>query len=145
MDETAPIIVSACLAGLATRYDGKDGAHPEVLKLIARGLAIPVCPEQLGGLPTPRAGREIVGDRVVTKDGEDSTGAFTHGAEQALKLARLAGCTKAILKARSPSCGSGKVYDGTFSGVLVPGDGVFAAMLKAEGIQVISEEDLPDS
>jgi uncharacterized protein YbbK (DUF523 family) len=82
---------------------------------------------------------------VVTKDGQDSTGAFVHGAEQALKLARLAGCTKAILKARSPSCGSGKVYDGTFSGVLVPGDGVFAAMLKAEGIQVISEEDLPDS
>jgi uncharacterized protein YbbK (DUF523 family) len=142
MSNDTPIIVSACLAGLATRYDGTAFPHPEVLELVRQGRAIPVCPEQLGGLPTPRTGREIVDGRVVTKDGEDSTAAFEHGANEALKLTRLAGCNKAILKARSPSCGSGQIYDGTFSGKLIPGNGVFAAKLKAEGFEIVSEEDL---
>lgn len=144
MNNNAPIIVSACLAGLATRYDGTAFAHPKVLELVRQGRALPVCPEQLGGLPTPRAGREVVNGRVVTKDGQDSTEAFEHGARQALELARLAGCNKAILKARSPSCGSGKIYDGTFSGRLIPGNGVFAALLKADGFEVVSEEDIDE-
>src|SRR5512136_2016262 len=98
------IIVSACLAGVACRYDG--GAKPcaAVICLVAEGQAIPVCPEQLGGLPTPRLPAEQVGDRVIRKDGMDVTAEFERGAQEALKVARLVGAKTAILKARSPSC-----------------------------------------
>ena len=136
------ILVSACLLGVPCRYDGKSKAKAEVLALQRERVLIPVCPEQLGGLPTPREPSERLGEAVVTKGGADVTAQFSRGAAQALHLARLFGCKKAILKARSPSCGSGTVYDGSFSGRLTDGDGVTAALLKANGITIYSEEDL---
>ena len=101
-----------------------------------------ICPEQLGGLPTPREPSERRADAVVSRSGADVTAQFRRGAEQALHLARLYGCKAAVLKERSPSCGSGEVYNGTFSGRLTPGDGVTAALLKANGIAVYCESDL---
>ncbi len=135
------ILVSACLANMRCRYDG--GAKPcdEVMRLVAEGKAMPVCPEQLGGLPTPRVPAEIRGDRVITRDGVDVTDEFTRGAQEALKLGKLVGAKAAILNARSPSCGSGKIYDGSFTGKLVDGDGVFAGLCKNNGIDVRTEEE----
>lgn len=147
-----PIIVSACLAGLATTHDGRAKPHPQVLELVRQGRAILVCPEQLGGLPTPRPEAEIAagdGEAVLDGsalvrdiDGNDVTGNYLRGAREALRAARLAGATKAILKARSPSCGKDRVYDGSFSGTLKEGTGVTAALFRREGIEVLSEEDL---
>jgi uncharacterized protein YbbK (DUF523 family) len=136
------IIVSGCLADLRCRYDG--GAKPcaEVIRLVAEGQAIPVCPEQLGGLPTPRLPAEIRAGRVVRKDGVDVSAEFQRGAEDALKLAQLVGARLAILKARSPSCGAGRIYNGTFTGSVIEGDGVFAALCRANGLTVKTEEDL---
>jgi uncharacterized protein YbbK (DUF523 family) len=142
MPEKPPVIVSACLAGLAARYDGTSMPHPEVLELLRRGRALPVCPEQLGGLPTPRPPHEIAEGRVLDITGADRSEQFRSGAEQALQLALRAGCKRAVLKSRSPSCGSGMVYDGSFSGGLVPGDGLFAKMLKEAGIEVLTEEEV---
>lgn len=105
----------------------------------------PVCPEVLGGLPTPRVPSEIRGGRVVAKDGTDVTGAFTCGAEEALRLALENGCTAAILKARSPSCGSGEIYDGSFTGTRVPGEGVFARMARKAGLEIWSEETFTEA
>ncbi len=137
------IVVSACLAGVPCRYDGKASLIETVAKLVREGAAMAVCPEMLGGLACPRSPCEIVNGRVVDASGEDVTGAFEQGAREALRQAVAAGCVTAILKSRSPSCGSGMVYDGTFSGILVPGDGVFAALLKNNGMNVLSEEDFP--
>ena len=123
-------VVSACLAGEPCRYDGGCSPCPAVQRLIRAGQALPVCPETLGGLPTPR----------VPKDGTDVTDAFTRGAEEALRLAQENGCTAAILKARSPSCGSGEVYDGTFTGTSVSGEGVFARMAREAGFEIWNEE-----
>ena len=103
---------------------------------------IPVCPEILGGLPTPRDPSERVGDKVVGKNGRDVTAAFAKGAEETLALAKLYGCRYAILKERSPSCGYGEIYDGTFSGKLVPGNGVAAELLAKNGITVLGESDM---
>ncbi|MCQ2444138.1 MAG: DUF523 domain-containing protein [Mailhella sp.] len=138
-------VVSACLAGEECRYDGRSNLRPEIAGLVADGIAVPVCPEVLGGLPTPRIPSEIRGAGVFTSGGHDVTEAFTAGAREALRRARAAGCDTAILKARSPSCGCGRIYDGTFSRVLIPGDGIFAAMLRAEGFRLLTEEDItPD-
>ncbi len=136
------IIVSACLADVHCRYDGAGKPCEAVIRLVAEGKAIPVCPEQLGGLPTPRAPAEINGDKVIRKDGMDVTEAFQNGAREALKIARLVGAKIAILKARSPSCGSGKIYDGSFTGRLVDGDGVFAELCKKDGMEVRTEEEI---
>ncbi|MBA4385039.1 MAG: DUF523 domain-containing protein [Anaerolinea sp.] len=136
------IIVSACLAGLNCRYDGSAKPCEKVIQLVAKGRAVPVCPEQLGGLPIPRQSSERVGERVLRKDGADVTAEFFRGAEESLKLAKMIGATQAILKSRSPSCGCNQIYDGTFSGTLIPGDGVFTALCKASGIAVITEEEL---
>jgi uncharacterized protein YbbK (DUF523 family) len=136
------IIVSACLAGVNCRGDGKSSPLQLVIELVRSKEAIPVCPEQLGGLPTPRAPAEKKGDRVFTKDRKDVTEEFDKGAAEALKIAQLANCKKAILKSKSPMCGSGKVYDGTFSGKLTVGNGIFAGLLKKNGIKVLTEEDL---
>ncbi|MGH2709321.1 MAG: DUF523 domain-containing protein [Actinomycetota bacterium] len=162
-DREPPAIVSACLAGLATTHTGKAKPHARVMELVRQGRAIPVCPEQLGGLPTPRTEAEIVsgeggegirfmkGDgesvlageaRVVDAHGADVTANFLRGAREALKVARLAGSTRAILKARSPSCGKGCIHDGTFSATLKAGSGVTAALFEREGLEVLSEEDL---
>ena len=135
------ILISACLLGLKCRYDGHSAPAPAVEELLRRpGLHfVPVCPEQLGGLPTPRPPAERRGDRVMTRDGGDVTAQYRRGAEEALRLCRLLGCEAALLKERSPSCGSGMVYDGTFTGTLTAGDGVTAELLRAQGIPVYGE------
>ncbi|OGR35544.1 MAG: purine-nucleoside phosphorylase [Desulfovibrionales bacterium GWA2_65_9] len=136
------VLVSACLASRACRYDGDATPHPEIMRLAGLNRVVPVCPEVLGGLSVPREPVELLGGRAVTRSGADCTEAFQVGAQLALALALDKGCCRAVLKSRSPSCGSGRVYDGTFSGRLVPGDGVLAALLKAKGIEVLSEEDI---
>ena len=133
------ILISACLLGCACRYDGKSKPHPLAQELARQGLAVPVCPEQLGGLPTPRAPSERQGERVVSSLGADVTAQYRRGAEEALRLAELYGCTTAVLKERSPSCGCSAIYDGTFSHTLVPGHGVAAELLMANGIHVLGE------
>ena len=138
------ILISACLLGCACRYDGRSKAHPLVQELARRGLAVPVCPEQLGGLPTPRAPSEQREGRVVSAAGADVTAQYRRGAEEALRLAALYGCTTAVLKERSPSCGSGQIYDGTFSRTLRPGDGLWARMLREAGFALYTEEHLPE-
>lgn len=137
-----PVLVSACLAGLATRYDGGASPCAAVLELVRRGQALPVCPEQLGGLPTPRPPCERLGARILTADGRDFTANYLRGAREAARLAELAGCERAVLKARSPSCGPGFIYDGSFSRRLVPGNGVLAELLAAMGLALTTEEDL---
>ena len=138
------ILVSACLLGCACRYDGGSKPCAAVRALAARHTLIPVCPEIYGGLPTPRTPCEIVGGRVLSKDGADRTDAYRRGASEALRLAGALGCRAALLKARSPACGSGEVYDGSFSGTLTAGDGVAAVALSAAGIAVFGEDRLPD-
>ena len=136
------ILVSACLLGAACKYSGGDNLCPQVAAMAQDHALVPVCPEQLGGLPTPRTPAERQGDRVVTKDGRDVTEAYLRGAQEALKLAKLFGCDTAILKARSPSCGARAIYDGSFTGTVVPGDGVTAELLQASGIRVLTEAEL---
>ncbi len=133
-------IVSACLAGFPCRYDGKARTCAEAAALVRAGEAIPVCPEQLGGLPTPRPPCEILAGRVVDRDGADQTEAYRRGAEAVLKIAQTYGATQALLQKRSPSCGAGWIYDGTFSKTLVQGDGITARLLRENGIQVIGLE-----
>ncbi len=132
------IIVSGCLAGLSCKYNGEDSSDDRVVELVKHGKAVPVCPEQLGGLPTPRPCCEIVKNKVLTTQGVDVSENFLRGAEEGVRLAKLIGAQKAILKSRSPSCGCGMIYDGSFSGKLIEGDGFFAAMLKLENIEVES-------
>lgn len=136
------LLVSACLLGLCTRFDGKGSACEELLKLKDRHELIPVCPEQLGGMPTPRSPGEICGDRVLNREGQDVTASFLLGAEQAVFICRLSGCSAAVLKQRSPSCGKGLVYDGSFQGRLVPGPGILAARLINAGVPVYGEDEL---
>lgn len=138
------ILVSACLIGACCRYDGADNTNEAVCSLLERQdiCLVPVCPEQLGGLTTPRTPYERLGGLVMSKAGEDVTPAFARGAAQALKIAERFGCYAAILKERSPSCGSGQIYDGSFSGALTEGDGVTAQVLKRHGIRVYGESQV---
>lgn len=143
-------LVSACLAGCLCRYDQQRVVCDAVREMITKGQAIPVCPEQMGGLPTPRPPAEIVGGtgedvldgraRVMDVNGRDVTAAFVAGAQETLKLAQLVGATTVILKERSPSCGSCAIYDGSFSGAQRPGQGVTAALLRRHAIRVESDE-----
>lgn len=135
------LLISACLLGVSCRYDGGSNALSEdvLTALRARYDLLPVCPERDGGMPTPRIPSERRGDRVVNRAGEDVTVFFACGAEKALDAARAAGSTRALLKERSPSCGSGLIYDGSFTGTLVPGDGLTAEKLRAAGIEVFGE------
>lgn len=135
-------ICSACLLGIQCRYDGKSKPNDKVIELSKKETLIPICPEQLGGLPTPREPSEQKGGSVVTKSGKDVSENFIKGAEQVLVLAKLFGIKEAILKQKSPSCGCGKIYDGNFSDTLIEGDGVTATLLKKNGIRVLTEEDL---
>lgn len=131
------ILVSACLAGFRCRYDAERTEKSEIVALVRSGKAVAVCPEQLGGLPCPRPPCERTEDgRVVTAAGEDKTDAFLCGALETLRLARLYGCDRAILKAKSPSCGKGAIYDGTFSRTITAGSGVAAELLEQNGIAV---------
>ena len=134
------MIVSACLAGFPCRYDGKSKPCAEVVELVKAGKAIPVCPEQLGGLPTPRPPCEILAGRVVDRNGTDRTESFQQGAQAVLALAQTYGAMQAMLQNRSPSCGTGWIYDGTFSKTLIAGDGITARLLQENGIQVIGIE-----
>ena len=136
------LLISACLLGVCCRYDGDSKTYAHIEELAAQHQLVPVCPEQLGGLPTPRTPAERRRDCVVTKEGFDVTERYCRGAEETLRLYRLLGCEAAVLKERSPSCGCGQVYDGTFTGVLVQRDGVTAELLRDQGIPVYGESQL---
>lgn len=142
------ILVSACLAGVNCRYDGGNSENEYVISLVKAGRALPVCPEVLGGLPTPRVSCEIVLDpggnnKVMSRDGRDFTAEFTAGAEKTLQIARIIGSRQAILQSRSPSCGYGYVYDGKFRGKFKTGNGLTAELLAQSGIRVMSADELP--
>lgn len=145
MADAPLVLVSACLAGEPCRYDASAAAHPAVLQLVAAGRAVCVCPEVLGGLPTPRETVELRDGRALCRSGRDVTVEFLAGAQAALKLGLARGCRRAIVKSRSPSCGCGRVYDGSFSGVLASGDGLFTSLLRERGFSICTELDLPDS
>ncbi|MFP5384623.1 MAG: DUF523 domain-containing protein [Bacteriovoracia bacterium] len=131
-------IVSACLAGFHCRFDCGSKEREDIRKMVESGEAIAVCPEQMGGLSTPREPSEMVGDKVLSQSGKDVTAEFELGAREALKMALMVNATEAWLKSKSPSCGCDKIYDGTFSGNLKEGDGVFTKLLKQKGIKVHS-------
>lgn len=137
------ILISACLLGIPCKYSGGANTCPALVEAVQAGAQhfVPVCPEVYGGLPTPRPPAERRGDKVFAKTGQEVTGAFARGAAAALQLARLTGCTAAILKANSPSCGYGQIYDGSFTGQKCPGHGLTAALLMANGIAVYNEEN----
>ena len=135
------IMVSACLLGENCRYDGGNNRSPELLRLLSGHTVIPVCPETLGGLPTPRVPAEIVDGIVMNREGACVDEAFRKGAERALAAAQREKPDRIILQSRSPSCGVREVYDGTFTGRLVPGEGVFARMAREAGFHVADAED----
>ncbi len=137
----AKIIVSNCLLGAECRYKGDSCRNEAVCALAKKHTLIGVCPEQMGGLPTPRVPSERVGDRVLSQEGVDVTGEYKKGAESALLIAKLNRAKYAVLKAKSPSCGCGRIYDGSFTGELKGGDGVTAELFKENGIKVFTEED----
>lgn len=136
------LLTSACLMGIDCRYNGERTELPALSELLQRHTLIPVCPETLGGMPTPREPAERCGSRVVTRSGADVTEFYERGAKEALRIARLCGCTCALLKERSPSCGCGIIHDGSFSGALAPGSGVCAEALQAAGIPVLGESEI---
>ena len=137
------ILVSACLLGVECRYDGTGKEIKEVTDFIKEHHLIPVCPEILGGLPTSRVPSEIQTDRrVQMKDGRDVTEQYQKGAMEALKLAKLYNCEYAILKERSPSCGNGEIYDGSFTGTRIPGQGITAELLTKNGVEVFGESQI---
>ncbi len=135
-------LISACLAGIPCRYDGKSKPNAKIMEMVKRGEALLVCPEQLGGLPIPRVPAEQRSDKVFAQDGRDVTQEFELGAQRVLEIVQKNNCKEAILKARSPSCGCGQVYDGTFSKKLIVGDRVLTKLLKKSGIKVITEESI---
>ena len=137
------IIVSACLLGRPCRYDGRSKPCGKVIALKERGdiEVIEICPEQLGGLPTPREPSEICGDKVISRVGCDVTEPYERGAKEALKIALENGCSYAILKSRSPSCSPSGIYDGSFSGKVTDGTGITARLFRENGITVVSEDE----
>ncbi|NCB33104.1 MAG: DUF523 domain-containing protein [Erysipelotrichia bacterium] len=135
------ILISACLAGVNCKYSGGNNEVREIRELMEQGKAIAVCPEQLGGLSTPRASSELLNGRVINTAGEDVTAQFQKGAELALDICRKNCCTMAILKSYSPSCGCNGVYDGTFSHHAIDGKGCFAKRLSDEGIECCTAEE----
>ena len=154
LPDDGPVLISACLAGIPCTHAAEAKTRAWALRLVAEGRAVTVCPEVAGGLSIPRPEAEIQGGRgedvlegrarVVSVDGEDVTANYMRGAETARAAASRTGAELAILKARSPSCGCGAIYDGSFGGRLVEGDGVTAATLKREGLDVVNDEDIED-
>ena len=138
------LLISACLLGKNCKYNGGSNYNAAVEALKEHYDFVPVCPEQDGGLPTPRTPSERLGNRVVSKDGTDVTAQFMRGAQLALEAALENGCKIALLKERSPSCGCGAVYDGSFSGTVVQGDGVTAELLKQHGITIYGESQITE-
>ncbi len=139
------LLISACILGISSRYDGESKrviSDDDIKKLASKYELVPFCPEIYGGLPTPRVPSEIIGDLVIMKDGTDVTENYKKGAQEAELICRLLGIKKALLKEKSPSCGKGKVYDGSFSGMLTDGDGITARMLISSGISVFGESEI---
>ncbi len=136
------ILVSGCLLGVNCKYNGGNNDNAAVHKFLEGKEYVVFCPERASGLPAPRLPSEIRGDKVYSKAGDDVTAEFTAGAEKALAFCKAHGVTQAILKARSPSCGVHAVYDGTFTGRVIPGMGVTAKLLAANGIELLDEEDI---
>ena len=139
------ILISACLAGINCKYSGGNNLNPELRDLVNSGKAVPVCPEQLGGLLTPRTPAEIIKDseeniKVITKTGTDVTKEYILGAERALAIAKALNIKTAVLQSRSPSCGCGYIYDGTFTKHLIVGNGITAELFIKNGIKVFSDE-----
>lgn len=139
------ILVSACLLGIPCRYDGTGTENSNVITLATRHSLVPVCPEQLGGLTTPRRPVELRDGRAVADNGQDMTPQFLKGAEAVAKIAQLLKCSHAILKQKSPSCGCGKIYDGSFSQNTIPGDGLTTKILKKQGVTVLADDDVRGS
>lgn len=152
--EEGPVLISACLAGVPCTHEAVAKTRAWALRLVAEGRAVPVCPEVAGGLAIPRPAAEIEGGdgrdvlagdaHVVTEGGGDVSAAYVAGAERAVAAARRSGAALAVLKARSPSCGCGRIYDGSHTRTLRDGDGVAAAALRDAGIAVTSDEDLEE-
>ncbi|MFZ2193768.1 MAG: DUF523 domain-containing protein [Candidatus Moraniibacteriota bacterium] len=135
-------LCSACLLGINCRYNGEAKPNKKVLELLEKEVLIPVCPEQLGGLPIPRGPYELKDGRVVTNDGKDVTKEFQKGAKEVLKIAKLFNVKEAILKQKSPSCGCGQIYDGTFSGKIISGYGITTDLLRKNGIKIVSGDEV---
>ncbi|MFA5985789.1 MAG: DUF523 domain-containing protein [Parcubacteria group bacterium] len=135
-------LCSACLLGVPCRYNGASKPNEKILVLAKNEMLIPVCPEQLGGLSTPRKPAERCGKCVVARDGEDVTEQFMRGAQEVLKIAKLYDIKSAIFKQCSPSCGCGQIYDGSFTGRIIKGDGITTQLLKENGTEVLSDEDV---
>lgn len=140
----AKIIVSGCLFGCDCRYKGDNCKCEELLALADEHLLIPVCPEQMGGLSTPRDPAEIVGDKVISNHSKDVTYEYTKGAETALHIAKVNNADAVVLKANSPSCGKGIIYDGTFTGNKIEGNGIAAKMFLDAGFSVFTENEIPE-
>lgn len=138
------LLISACLLGEKCRYDGRSKPNELALRLASKYELIPICPEVMGGLPTPRKPSEINGERVIMVDGTDVTAEYKRGADIALKLALENGCKIAILKSLSPSCGKGSIYDGTYTKTVVNGNGVTAKRLIENGIEVLDETEIEE-
>ena len=138
------ILVSACLLGENCKYNGGNNRNERVLRYVQGHEVIPVCPEVLGGLPCPRKPVEWVGERVLTRDGDDCTENFRIGVQRALEVIADQQVDLAILQSRSPTCGVKQIYDGTFSGVRIDGQGALAKALAAQGIPLMDAEDVPD-
>ena len=138
------IVVSACLLGENCKYNGGSNRNEKLIRMLSGHSVIPVCPELLGGLPVPRIPAEIVDGAVVSREGVSVDDAFRRGAEKALEIVKKEQPDLIILQSRSPSCGVKQIYDGSFSGTLIPGQGIFAKMASEAGFRVADAEDLPD-
>lgn len=136
------ILVSSCLLGNPCRYDGKSKGNEDVIALSKKYKIIPVCPEVMGGLKIPRNPCERINDKIISSTGKDCTENYHSGAQKALKLAKRFNCKYAVLKEKSPSCSANGIYDGSFSKKLIDGEGVTAALLKKEGIIVLTENEI---
>lgn len=136
------ILISACLAGVNCKYNGKNNENKKIIELIKNKDVILICPEQLGGLKTPRTPAERIKDKVITNDNIDVTKEYQKGAEEVLNLVKKFNIKTAILKSKSPSCGKGKIYDGSFSNTLIYGNGITTELLEKNGIKVISSDEL---
>lgn len=136
------ILISACLVGDKTKYDGKSNYTPLIKELLEKYELVPFCPEVEGGLPTPRKPSERKGDKVINSNGKDVTKYFELGAEKAYNICMYLGITTVILKENSPSCGVNQIYDGTFTHKLIDGQGYTAQYLASKGIKVLSENDI---
>lgn len=142
MNKNKKIIVSACMAGINCKYDGLNNKSHKIMKLLDDDKIVLICPEELGGMSTPRIASEIVNDKVLSKNGVDVTNEFNKGAIEALKIAKSVNADTAILQQRSPSCGSMQIYDGSFTDKLVVGKGITTRLFEENGIKVLTIDDI---